>query len=228
MNEKTLAEITDDIMRTPAGGMITDENKLDADYIDSLVDDGRATELRLDFQKNRTISGASLQTFIPTFDSNIQGSGDCLVQFECPSVIHLGERDGFEFLGTYQNSTNKATLQKLINFPFLGYGGMPSVYGQHRVTNRSGLITWTWLNDVGGFEVVKLYGNKALKNIMVQALFAAPSKLPGFRRDKDLYPCSREMLATIKYKLFKEQTQIMYARPADVISNNADNANIGR
>lgn len=228
MTGKTLAEIADEVMRQPSGGVITDEVKLDTDLVDAIIDDFRAAEIRLDYQKNRTVHATWLQTYVPTFDSNIQGSGDCLVQFECPPVIHLGDRDGFEYVGTYMNSVNKATLVKLINFPYLGSGGMPSVYSQHRITNRSGLTTWTWLNDTGGFQVIKLYGNKALKNIMVQAIAAKPSAWPGYRREYDMYPISEELLTSMKLKLFKEQTAPMYARPADVISNNQDNANLSR
>lgn len=210
----TLDKLIETIIRTPSGGSMTDENKLDRDFVASNVHQVRADSMVEWFGKKGSTHDKWFQEYRPTFSAPMQTTGDCIVKFKCPSVINLSaNRDGFEYVGTDDDFNH---------FPRAGSGGMKAVYANHRLTGRPGLITWSWNYDAAGFGEITLKGRKILNSIKVLAIFSDPTELPTFREDKDEYPITEELIPFMIQRLFQLQTKIIVERRADTISDSQD------
>lgn len=215
-----LPKLIETIIRTPSGGAMTDENKLDRDFVASNIHQVRAESMVNWYEKKRSLHDLWFQAYHPPFVPTLQSNGDCVVRFKCPPVINLsGNRDGFEYVGTDDN---------LNNFARAGIGGMKAVYGAHRVTNRPDLIKWDWSYNEGGYGEMIVQGRKLLNSIKILAIFSDPTALPTFRQDKDEYPISEELLPFMIQRLFQLQTKIIVERKADVIDDSQDPNNLGK
>lgn len=209
-----LDKLIETIIRTPSGGSMTDENKLDRDFVASNIHQVRADAMVEWFGKKGSIHDLWFQEYTPTFNVPLQTSGDCIVRFKCPPVINLSaSRDGFEYVGT---------VDDLNHFPRNGSGGMKAVYAGHMITGRPGIISWSWSYNSAGFGEIELRGRKILNKVKVLAIFSDPTSLPTFREDKDEYPITEELLPFMIQRLFQLQTKIIVERKADVVSDSQD------
>ncbi len=211
-----LTKLVETIIRTPSGGIMTDENKLDRDFIAANIHQASATAKIKWYETKGSIHDMWFQRYIPPYETPLQTTGDCMAQFRCPQTINLGTcRDGFEYVGTPDG--RKA-------FPWLGPGGMETVYANHPVSNRRGRVTWRWEYNEGGYGVIKLYGRKNLSSILVKGIFANPLDIPTFRQEFDQYPITEELIPLIRQELCNLQTKIIVMQRADTVSDSQSTA----
>lgn len=205
-----LPEIVEMCIRTPSGGIMTDENKLNRDFVAANIHQASAVAKVKWYEMKYSLHDMWFQTIFPVYEPLIQTTDDCMAQFRCPPVINLStKRDGFEYVGTDDGMNN---------FPSRGTGAMAAVYAQHPVSNRRGLITWNWEYNESGYGVIKLYGRKNLNRIMVKGIFANPLDVPTFRPEYDEYPITAELIPLIRQELFN-MSKIVIVQKADTVSD---------
>jgi len=198
----TLLEITEEIIRTDSGGgVITDENKLDSDFIQSLVHEYRGKAIWDSWQRTKRINSLWTQQFIPEFEEALQESSD-FTKFACPPVISLDDkRDGFLYIGTvdgdfsFRKVTSRADLANK---------------NRHRFTKKRPKALYS-----DGF--LEIHGN--IEEVRVDGIFANPTDIPTYNAEFDNYPISDDILVLMKALLFQTQTSIIDRKPADVISD---------
>ncbi len=194
---------------------MTDENKMDREFIAFLVHQVRAEAIMQWFQKNNTIHDMWLQRYTPTYDSNIQVLSDCEVKFRHPPVINLSRtRDGFEYVGD---------INELDNFR---RATMKSVYSKLKVTNRPGVTSWDWQYDEYGFPEISIRGNVIQREIMTKSILMNPLQLPTYREEWDEYPITPELLPFMQQRLFQLHTNIIVTRRGDTIPDSQDASNL--
>lgn len=193
---------------------MTDENKMDREFVASLVHQVRAEAIMQWYQKNYSIHDMWLQRYTPTYDSNIQVVSDCEVKFWHPPVVNLIGRDGFDYVGDINELDNfrRATVK--------------SVYSKHKVTNRPGITLWDWQYDEYGFPEISIRGNILQREIMTKSILMNPLDLPTFRQQFDEYPITPELLPYMSQRLFQLHTNIIVTRRGDTIPDSQDATNI--
>ena len=198
----TLLEITEEVIRTDSGGgIITDENKLDSDFIQSLVHEYRAKAIWDSWQRTRRINPVWTQQFIPEFEPDLQESKD-FVKFTCPSVVSLDDkRDGFLYIGTIEGDF---AFRKVISRADLANKN------RHRFTKKRPKALYS-----DGF--LEIHGN--IREIKVDAIFSNPTDIPTYNIEFDNYPISDDILVLMKAILFQTQTSVIESKTADVISD---------
>lgn len=214
----TAPEIIETIIRTPSGGAMTDENKLDRDFVASNMHLGRAFAIN-EWLKNPKNGPHDLwyQMYTPTYTSTLQESGNCVTVFKIPVPINLyGYGDGIEYFGTDDGYNN---------IPSAGIGAMESVYSQIAITSRPGLVTRSWRYNDGGYAEMRVKGNKIMERALMKLIAANPFDIPTFRQDVDEYPITPELIPAMIQYLFQLQTKIIVERKADVVPNSQDPAN---
>lgn len=193
---------------------MTDENKMDREFVAALTHQVRAEAIMQWYQKYKSIHDLWLQRYTPSYDTNIQVISDCVIKFKHPPVINLVNRDGFEYVGDVNELDNfrRATLK--------------SVYSKHRVSNREGITLWDWQYDEYGFPEIEIRGNISQRYIMTKSILTDPTALPTFRAEWDEYPVTPELLPFMQQRLFQLHTNIIVTRRADTNSDSQDSTNI--
>lgn len=214
-----LPKLIETIIRTPSGGVMTDENKLDRDFVASNIHQVRAESI-INWLQNPKNGPHDLwyQIYYPDFETNLQASGNCVVKFKIPVPINLpGYKDGIEYFGTDDGFTP---------FVWTGAGAMKAVYAAHRVTNRRGFITYSWEYNEGGYAEMEVKGNKLFRRGKMKLIAANPLDVPTFRQDKDEYPITEELLPFMIRRLFDLQTRIIVEKKADAVDDGQDRSNL--
>lgn len=196
---------------------MTDENKMDYEFVASLIHEVRAESIMNWYQKFGGIHEMWLQRYEPSYDSNVQVLSDCIVKFWHPPVVNLARtRSGFEYVGDINGETN---------FPCIS-SGRKAIYSKHRVTNRGGRPTFSWEYDQYGFPHIEVQDNVMQRELMTKSILMNPTQLPTYREDFDEYPITPELKPFMQQRLFQLHTNIIVQRRGDTIPDSQDSTNI--
>lgn len=205
-----LTDLIEIVIRTPSGGIMTDENKLDRDFTALNIHQASATSKIKWYEQKGSVHDLWYQTFVPHYEPLLQTTDDCLAIFQCPPVINLSScQDGFGYVGTQDG---------LHAYRRWGQGPMQAMYAGHPVTNRMGVIYYWWEYE-NGMPLLKTKGRKNLQPPLVRGIFANPLDVPTFREEYDQYPITEELIPLIRQELFNLQTKIVVMQRADTISD---------
>lgn len=209
----TLPEIIDYIKRNPSGGIATDESRFDDVYLESILNVYRAQVLKLVYQKDNRINPVCYQRHYPEFEKKLQDGALCKVLFRSPEVISFDSRsDGFRYVGSidcanaFRRHQSRATLSTVIKNKFLNI--------------ESGRFTSYLYN--GSDQLIEVYGNPMIQELLIEAVFADPSEIPIYNKQIDQYPVNEDLLPMIFEQVFKAVTGPQAATPTDLISEGND------
>ncbi len=214
-------EVIETLIRMSSGGIMTDENKLDRDFVAFNLHAVRADAI-INWLLNPKNGPHDLwyQMYTPIYQSHLQEADNCVTVFKIPVPINLpGGRDGIAYFGTDDGYNNIASA---------GIGAMESVYSQHRVTNRMGLVTRSWRYSENGYAEMRVKGNKLFRRPLMKFLAADPTSLETFRPDVDEYPITSELFPFMIRRLFDLPLRVVVDKKADILSDSQDPNNLGR
>lgn len=205
----TLIEGIEEVIRTPSGGIITDEGKLDEDHIEGLIHSVRATAIKENWLNPRTkgrINPLWLQQCNLVFNKDLQ-EDECFVKFACPSTISLDKKhDGMFYIGTidgncaYTKVNSRAELSDLLN---------------HRITKDK---VYALYSD--GY--LEIWNSPLCEEVRFDGIINIPTEVPTYNKWKDIYPITSDLWVMMKDILFKTETQKVIVVPSDKISDSQE------
>lgn len=205
----TLPEGIEEIIRTPSGGIITDESKLDKAYIESLIHSVRAIAIKnfwIDPKTKGRINSQWLQQYICEYSKDLQ-EDDCFVKFVCPVTISLDKKtDGAFYIGTidgncaYTKVNSRAELSDLM---------------KHRITKDR---VYALYSD--GY--IEIWNNPICEEVRFDGIIRIPTEVPTYNKWIDPYPISGDLWAIMKTMLFQEETKQTIIIPSDKIPDSAE------
>ena len=192
-------EIVERISRLPFAGVISDENRLDGQYIVSLMESARAQIAKEVYQKNnKRLNPVFYQKYYPTYSEQLQ-EAKTYVKFSCPEVLTLDSNsDGLRYIGTTDCS---------VAFRRIWSRSMLSTINKHQVMSVKGNRYTAALYD-GSAQMMEIYGNAEIEEIMIEALFANPHDIPTWNADYDPYPFPDDLLPLMDDYIFRSITSI--------------------
>lgn len=201
----TLPEIVEEIVRADNGGVFTDEQKQDMDYMESVVHEYRAQAIFLTFNKTRRINPAWTQKCEVTLDEDAQES-EKYALFKVPQPVSLGQfMDGHMYVGSvcgtrnFRKCTSRADLANRNN---------------HRYTRVKQDIEKVVYSDL----CYEVYGNTELKKLLVDGVMMYPTEVPTYNKWVDPYPISPDVLTIMKSFVIQETRPAAQA-PSDTKSD---------
>jgi hypothetical protein len=200
-------EIVERIKRLPFAGVISDENRFSSGYLVSLMNTARAQILRDVYQKNnKRLNPVAYQKHYPVFSHDLQESST-FVKFECPEVITLDSNsDGLRYIGTIDCTTA---------FRRIWTRSMLSTINKHEVMSVANNRYTAALYD-GAAQMVEVYGNPEIEELLIEAVFMTPTEVPTWNPDKDNYPFPDDLVPMLEEYIFKNITSIEAAVEPEV------------
>lgn len=202
----TLAELRSQVVRLPGSGILTDETRFDFPDIDAEIHFGRAAVIRAFYSKTKRISGEWIQTYIGTYDKNIQESADYVI-FDVPRGIPLDVmRDGYLYIGDIAGDIAYRRVNNLAEF---------ATYNQHRITKVNNSRPKVLYQE----GRMKIYGNAMIKELRIDGIIANPTEVPTYNQDVDNYPISEDLIQPIRDYLWQKSLGIEIQKKPDTISD---------
>lgn len=194
----TERQVVERQQRLPFGGIISDENRLDFDYMLNLTNTARAQMGRDMFQKNKRLNPQWYQQYWPVFEKDLQDD-EIVVRFFCPEVFSLDDNnDGFRYIGTIDCATAFSRIKNR---------GELATMNRHKVMKTLiGVQTGILYN--GSAQQLEVYGNSELEELLVEALFADPREVPTYNNISDNYPIPDDLLPMLDQYVLKAATQM--------------------
>ncbi len=206
-NVGTLEEIVEEIIRADLdGGIFTDENRTDSDFMEAIVHSYRADAIFKYSQKYKRPNNKWTQQHFPKYDKDLQYDNDRVV-FLCPDFITIDEmRDGGYYIGTtcgnhnYSKVVTRADLASRNNHRY-----MKVRQDVPKVLRSDGML--------------EIYGDTMLEEVLVDAIWQRPTDLPEFNKYIDPYPITGEILSLMKEMVTKQITSSIAEKPIDTMSD---------
>lgn len=201
----TLPLIIQDLISSVEGNA-TDSSKFSQKHLIDLCDQFRSAAISQIYQTTKRISPSWQQTFIADFDESFQDD-DCAVKFLVPAPIGMGAyQSGIIYTGTICGGKN---FRRLLSQAEVAN------YMQHRNINKKAQRVLIG-NIEGDYMLLKVFGNKMLKEIRVDGVFSKPTSLSTYNFEKDLFPLCDEGIALMKQLLIKSQLLMQSKVPSDL------------
>jgi hypothetical protein len=215
MSSPLLSELTERIVRHVFGGKAKNESQVDYAYIESMVPKWRQQGISISYNGSRDVAGnkfiapewiQTTQLAIPQSERNTTNL-NIFLTVDCPPMIRLNvEGDGALFVG------NSATTT--------GFSRIKSVsYASDLV--RRGDLNKEKIGYVLLKNQMRLYGDKQLRTVDLESVFADPLDCTDFNIDTDPYPVSEDVIALMERIAQAELTPEMNG-PEDLINDGVD------
>lgn len=194
----TERQVIERSQRLPFGGVISDENRLDSDYILNLINAARAQLGKDMFAKNSRLNPQWYQQYWPEYNADLQDD-NIVVRFYCPEVFTLGPNDdGFRYIGTLDCTTAFSRIKNR---------GELATMNWHKIMKTLlGVQTGVLYN--GSAQQLEVYGNPELEEMLVEALFSNPREVPTYNNMIDNYPLPDDLLPMLDQYVLKAATQM--------------------
>lgn len=213
----TLRQRVEKLERLPSGGIITDENRYDYQYMVSILNTARAVALSMIWRTTKRINPICYQKHYPKYEQQLQLDPACYVRFSVPQVISLqgssygDNSDGFLYVGDTSGRTGYRKIKDR---------GELSTINQHRFMKANGRYMG-YLYD-GSLSLVEIWGNPELETILVNGLFMNPLDCNTYNADFDNYPLDDATADMVEKAIFQANTSIISSTTPDYISNGTD------
>ena len=189
----------------PEGALFNDATRFDSQYVYSIINSYRAALIAERYRKEHTINPVCYQKFYPEFEKDLQIPEN--VRFRCPNTINILNEDGFRFLGTVDCSI---AFRRIKNRSELSTVNKHSIMKLRRVP--------VVLYD-GNTELLEVYGNKDLKEMLVELIAAEPHAVPTFNFETDQYPLSEDDVPLLEDMIFKANIIASLRTPPDYLQD---------
>lgn len=201
----TLPEIIEEIIRADNSGIITDEQKLDNDYIESLVHEYRAQAIFMIYSNTKRLNPSWTQKCILEYDELIQESKE-YVLFRAPRPLTLDPiRNGHIYVGSVCGTK---PFRKVETRADLANRNM------HRHMKVRDNIPKVLYSDL----CYEVYGNTDIKTILVDGVHLYPTEVITYNKYKDPYPISGDLLDMMK-SFVRKETSLSSNTPSDTRSD---------
>lgn len=208
----TLYELADKVIRENSGGVRTDENILDIDYVYALIHSARAFVLRTDYLKYKRWSPQAVQMYYPDYESSWQDSV-CYTRFRIPTAFIQGNSscDGLVYFGNASEKViadnffrikNRAELSDLLNHPVM--------------SPKSGLYTGVMVEGLMATVISKV---AVPKHLGVAGVFDNPQAIESYNVMEDQYPLSYDLQDRMLETIQQGTMKYVMVKPADTMSN---------
>lgn len=198
------AQIAERLVRTVSGGITTDEDRWDYDFVMSIMDSMLATAKQKWITQYRRIPSQWFASFTVLFDSEIQdddGTTDYR-KFPVPSAIVFPQ--GFSAINV--GSANKNFYQK-----FNSWTDVDSVRSHRLFANSKGVLI------ADGFAYV--WAPTDIDRIFVSECVANLNDLDTFNPDFDDYRVTDEIVAMAEQEMTKKYLVYIAQKKPDLVSN---------
>lgn len=207
-----IAEIRDRIAGITTGGIITDEQRFEPLFLNSIINAVRGEIVRIKFQQSKYIHPNYYQKYYPEYSADLQTDDKCTVKFLCPRPISLDDfTDGHRYIGT---------IDGVKNFRRIRSRGQLSNYNKHRVMNVNNNRATSVLYDANE-GVIEVYGNLELREMLVESVFGNPFEIPLYNTLKDNYPMPDNDVPMLE-GLLRNPTESMVQKVIDLLPNSND------
>ena len=203
---KTLVEIYQSIISTSSGGVYIDERNIADLQIEKKIHEGRAMFLSQQYLSRRNyIHPDWVQRFYPEFQQEIQ-EDECYTKFRCPGFVSFSsKRDGIVFVGSGHTAFTRLTDR-----------GALSNAMAHPISRKIRKPLFIYNNGE-----IEIWSKGEVKDIMVIGVFADPTDIPTYSKQKDNFQCDPETVAMLEEWVFKTVAGIEYKTPADNVADSA-------
>ena len=210
-----LPKIIDRVQRIVGGGIVTDENRWDQDYIISVINTFSRQVLR-DFyvKNNKRINPVCYQRFYCEYDKNIQEPG--FIKFTLPPIVSFDEySDGIRYIGSVTESNGFRRIRSRARL---------SSFNNHKVMNVNNGRAQSALYN-GNDQTIEVYGNVLLRDCLVEGIFINPLDVPTYNMSVDNYPFNEDLIPVMEDLIYRSQLAIEASTPIDMLNNRSDITN---
>ena len=212
----TLKTIAFDLLNIIRGGKLSDDERISIRQVEYWVANTRATLIRQDLDKGRSVSDNIQQTIDCLEVTQVDLSSCCKVRTGCfgyrtklrlPAPIELGKRDLLTSVGPTSATAPRFTLIDQSRAPY-------------SIANPKSLSTKVFFSD--GY-LYFINAPDGLKYVSVSGVFEDPTALAKFRScndqecwtDESRYPISIHMIETLKSMILNNNFKLAVAAPSD-------------
>lgn len=203
----TINEIYQQIISAPSSGFLTDDNRVDAPYVYSLINTSFATAIRNTYALTKKIHANWYIPYYPKYERLSQGDG-CFGKFTMPEFIEFDSAiSGLGFIGSLQFNKTFIPVTSRTYFADM----------QHDKIRRPGRKNYILIEN----REVELYGD-FVKDFKMMLIPANPFDIPTFNQDIDEYPADQVVINEIKKLILGVDVQYIWKTRPDTISNAKD------
>ncbi len=181
-----LTELREMVTRMPNGGVVNSNDRWEDGYIDKIINTYRARLIKAIYNGNKRINPQCYQKHWPEYEELLQDDDGCTVKFRHPEVISLDDRsDGFRYIGGIDCANNFARIQSR---------AWVSTFNDNRITKVNTRRRTSVLYD-GNAQILEVYGDPELDQILTESLLANPMSIPTYNIDVDQYPLNEDLIS---------------------------------
>lgn len=228
MAATSLNKIVEDIKNIMRGGRVSDDEAIDDRQIKFWVHTTRATLIRQDLNKNRTLSDNLKQSLGCITMSQVDGSLCCGITTNCivykssvrlPRPIELNYKDLYTRFAPVQVGAKPFHLVPFDRIPYMGHTPFDAI-------NRYPVVA---IKD----RYIYLFSKEktmAIERITAEGIWADPTEVASFNNcddatpcysDNNPYPISEHMIDALKKMILETNIKLILTTPTD----NTGNAN---
>lgn len=192
----------DIIARLPEGGIVTNLNRYDKNFLLALLDLGRAAWLVEFYKANKRLAPICYQKFYATLSLSLQTTPK-FKRFQMPDIVELDEHsNGIRYAGE-DDYNNDGTN----NFAGIQSRAVLSNYKKHPVMNPNRFFSYLYDANAGIIE----FRGKAnmIEKPLIEALFKHPFEIPTFNKDTDDYPLPLDGIYAVEKMISTGDTRLV-------------------
>lgn len=209
-----LPRIIDSVKRMAQGGISTSESKFSIPYLAQVIHEAKSTVIRADFLVNKRIQAVWALPYYPDFDKDLQDE-DCVIKFALPSPpVALDSRnDGLLYVGDKSGLCAYTKINSVAEM---------ATYNSHRVTKVRDVAVGGKVKYLLVDGVIKIYGDKSIKEILINYIPQNPTLLPEYNIDMTPYPLDDANLSVLKTIVLQSTTGLEAKTLEDKVQDNSD------
>lgn len=208
----TLPEIYERLASLPSGGYITVDTRFNKQYMYSMIHSARAFIIGERWKQFGKIPPVYYQSYKPTYEVLSQDADSCYAKFyNVPDIIALdGRATGLGFVG------GNGTLCQFREVS--SRSAFASMQSHTTMKKGRGKI---YVLVLGGGEI-EVYSDLGVEDIMLNAIFADPTKVDTYNVDYDDYPMDVSDIPKMETYLMQGSMGLVYKTPIDRVNDQRD------
>ncbi len=205
----TLIELIDVTERFLSNnGVMTDESKWDALYIENLINRYRGMAIVQYYAQTKNINPLWTQRYDLVYEKDLQ-EDSCLVKFKVSAPLMISDtQTGMIYFGNNSGVCPFRTVKTRSEL---------SMYNGHRYTNRGKIIRGLYTEGL-----LEVRNDVMLENAFVDWVFNIPTSLPTFNKKYDQYPISEDIIPIMHKLMYENEGRFLNLKPVDSAKDGVD------
>lgn len=210
-----LQELREIVKGLPSGGYLSSDQRESNEFIDKLINTGRAVVIPQIYSRTRKFLPIWVQSFTPEYSKLFQDGYKGSFMFIIPPVIGLGPPEsGYEYIGSTDCNIQMRVWTNRSKFT--------SAISDRLMNPTSGRKTNILFE---GANVGEVYSQLGLKTApVVRAIYANPMDIPTYNIMKDNYPLDEGSIKELVNYLEKTDMMILTKSFFDRVNQGKDNS----